>query len=74
MVGAANHDPCVFINPETFRIDRSPNLHLARMQAGTVLDTMGERFRALSCHDQTSRRRVGDPFLGQDRLILEARL
>ena len=88
MVGAANHDPRVFDDPATFQIERSPNphlsfapglhqclgLHLARMQGATVLDAMCDRFKALFCDDQASRRMVADRFRGHDRLILEARL
>ncbi|MCT0224796.1 cytochrome P450 [Synechococcus sp. CS-1328] len=88
LVGAANHDPRVFDDPTTFRIDRTPNphisfapglhqclgLHLARMEGAAVLGALCDRFQALACDDAASERMVGDRFRGHDRLILEGRL
>lgn len=58
MLGAGNHDPAVFSNPETFDIHRSPNRHLgfgqgihyclgaplARLETNIALTTLFDRY------------------------------
>ena len=84
LVGAANRDPRVFDQPDTFLIDRSPNLHLsfapglhqclglqlARMQGVAVLSVLCDQFESLHWDPAASRRLIGDRFRGFERLIL----
>lgn len=83
-IGAANRDPAVFDDPETFRPDRSPNPHLAfgqgihfclgaalaRLEARVALSTLFDRIHAVELVD-IDYRPVASTFLyGVQRLPL----
>lgn len=83
-IGAANRDPAVFDDPETFRPDRSPNPHLAfgrgihvclgaalaRLEARIALETLCDRIHDVELVD-TDYHPVASTFLyGVQRLPL----
>jgi cytochrome P450 len=84
LVGAANRDPRVFVEPNRFLLDRQPNphlsfapgvhqclgLHLARLELRAVLRAWVERFERLEVDEARSKRLVGDRFRGFERLMI----
>jgi cytochrome P450 len=84
LVGAANRDPRVFVEPNRFLLDRQPNphlsfapglhqclgLHLARLELRAVLRAWVERFERLDVDEARSKRLVGDRFRGFERLMI----
>ena len=86
LVGAANHDPLAFDDPDQFLIDRNHNahlsfapglhqclgLHLARMEGRCVLNALCDHYESLQVVEGGSRRFVGDRFRGFDQLLLQS--
>jgi cytochrome P450 len=87
MVGAANRDPAVFADADTFDIGRSPNPHLAfgagihycvgaplaRLEAQIVFTRMVQRFPALQLADAAPRWRRLINLRGLETLHLRSR-
>jgi hypothetical protein len=86
--GAANRDPAVFEDPDTFRVDRPAAEHvafgsgihyclgapLARAEASIALNAMLDRFESVSLADQPAVRQAGGPMaLGYTSLPLVLR-
>jgi cytochrome P450 len=84
LVGAANRDPRVFVEPDSFLADRNPNphlsfapglhqclgLHLARLELRAVLQVWLERFSRLDVNESGSMRLLGDRFRGFQHLLV----
>lgn len=84
LVGAANRDPRVFVEPDSFLPDRNPNphlsfapglhqclgLHLARLELRAVLQVWLERFSRLDVNESGSTRLLGDRFRGFQNLLV----
>jgi cytochrome P450 len=84
LVGAANRDPAQFPDPDTIRLDRTPNrhlsfapglhqclgLHLARLEARVALEAMADHLPVFDYDEAASVRFVGDRFRGYDSLVI----
>ena len=82
LVGAANRDPRVFTDPDSFLPDRDPNphlsfapglhqclgLHLARLELRAVLHVWLERYSRIEVNEAHSIRLLGDRFRGFEHL------
>lgn len=85
-IGAANHDPAVFANPEQLDLTRDPNPHLAfgfgthfclgaplaRLEAELAFEALTRRFPRLELVDDNPRYRANPVLRGLERLEVAA--